>query len=131
MRTIQIRYNSFRVVLDADALGEIPRANFRKLLKLAYRDSRNEATLQELGRILEENAANLAAAHAKAKEEFTVGWKYVNKKSRTKTATEVLQKNNRLQNAVKRTKAKLNSAKSLLKIFNEMEINKNGGSNNQ
>lgn len=131
MRTIQIRYNSFRVVLDADALGEIPREKFRKLLKLAYRDSRNEATLQELGNILKENAANSAAAHTKAKEEFTAGWKYINKRSRAKTAMEIQRENNRLQNAVKRTKAELNSAKSLLKIFNEMEINKNGSSNNQ
>lgn len=46
MRTIQIRYSSFHAVLDADSLGEIPRANFRKLLKLAHRDSRNEAALQ-------------------------------------------------------------------------------------
>lgn len=131
MRTILIRYDSFHVVLDADALGEIPRANFRKLLKLAYRDSRNEATLRELGSILEENAANSAAAHAKAKEAFTVGWKYVNQRSRSKTAMEIQRENNRLQNAVKRTKAELNLAKSLLKIFNEMEIIKNGSSNNQ
>lgn len=131
MRTIQIRYGSFHAVLDADSLGEIPRANFRKLLKLAHRDSRNEAALQELGSILEENMTIAGTAHTKAKEEFSEGWKYVNKKSRTKTAMEIQQENNRLQNAVKRTKAELNLAKSLLKIHNEMETNKNGSSNYQ
>lgn len=123
MRTIRVRYGDFQAVLDADALGELPRVNARKLLKLAYRDCRNAEALQELGKILEENAANAATAHSKAKEQFAAGWKYVVKGSRTKTARDTRQENNRLQNAVKRAKAELNSAKSLLEIFNEMEIN--------
>lgn len=123
MRTIRVRYDDFLAVLDADALGKLPRANVRKLLKLAYHDSRNTAALQELGKILEENVADAVADHTKAKEEFAAGWKYVDKGSRTKTARDTRQENNRLQNAVKRAKADLNSAKSLLGIFNEMEIN--------
>lgn len=131
MRTIEIRYGDFRAVLDADALDTLPRANVKKLLKLARRDYRNESELRKLRSILEENASAAASAHAKAKEAFTAGWKYVNTKSRTKDAVETMQENNRLQNAVKRTKATLNKAKALLQIFNEMEINQNGSSYNQ
>ena len=131
MRTIEIRYGDFRAVLDADALDTLPRANIKKLLKLARRDYRNESELRKLRSILEENVSAAASAHAKAKEAFTAGWKYVNTKSRTKDAVETMQENNRLQNAVKRTKAALNKAKALLQIFNEMEINQNGSSYNQ
>lgn len=131
MRTIEIRYGDFRAVLDADSLDRLPRANVKKLFKLARRDYRNESELRKLRGILEENASAAASAHAKAKEAFATGWKYVNTKSRTKDAVATMQENNRLQNAVKRTKAKLNTAKALLQIFNEMEINKNGSSYNQ
>ena len=131
MRTIEIRYGDFRAVLDADALDALPRANVKKLLKLARRDYRNESELRKLRSILEENASAAASAHAKAKEEFAAGWKYVNTKSLTKDAVETMQENNRLQNAVKRTKATLNKAKALLQILNEMEINQNGSSYNQ
>lgn len=92
MRTVKIRYDDFRAVLNADKLSEIPLKKFRKLIKLAYRDSRNIEALQELGRILEEDVSELTASQAKAK---------------------------------------LNKAKTRLKIINEMEIQKNGSSNNQ
>lgn len=114
---------SFHVALDADALGKMPRANFRKLLKLVRTESRNTTALQELGKTLKENAIKADAAHTKAKAEFAVGWKYVDKHFRSSAANEIRRENNRLQNAVKRTKAELNSAESLLIIFNEMEIN--------
>lgn len=122
MGFIHLRCGSFHAALDTDALARMPRANFRKLLKLARTESRNAAVLQELGKFLKENAENANAAHTKTKTDFAVGWRYVDKHVRSRTASEVRRENNRLQNAVKRTKAELNSAESLLKIFNEMEI---------
>ena len=122
MGAIYLRCGSFHAALDTDALGKMPRANFRKLLKLVHTESRNVTALQELGNILKQKAADANAAHTKAKDEFTAGWRYVDKRSRTKAAIGTMQENNRLQNAVKRTKAELNSAESLLRIFNEMEI---------
>ncbi len=128
MSAIYLRCGSFHVALDSDALEKMPRSNFRKLLKLVRTEIRNTSSLQELGRIMRQKAADANAAHTKAKEEFVAGWKYVDKRSRTKSATETMQENNRLQNAVKRTKAELNAAEALLKIFNEMEIYEYGSS---
>lgn len=66
MRAIQIRYTDFRVVLNADKLNRIPQIKFRKLIKLAFRDIRNVAALQELGSILKENVLELTASQEKA-----------------------------------------------------------------
>lgn len=122
-RVIHLKHGGFHVALDVDSLVHMPRMNFRKLLNLMRFDYHNAAALCELGVFLKENVVNAAAAHQKAKSEFSAGWKYVNKRSRTRIAIEALRENNRLQNAVKRTKADLISAESLLKIYNEMEIN--------
>ncbi len=123
MSAIYLRCGSFHVALDSDALEKMPRANFRKLLKLVRTEIRNTSALQDLGKILRQKVADTNAAHAKAKEDFSAGWRYVDKRSRTKDAIETQRENNRLQNAVKRTKAELNAAEALLNIFNEMEIN--------
>lgn len=119
MGTIYLRHGNFHVVLNADVLGEMPRTNLRKLLRLARTESRNDAALQELGDILQAKVASAVAAHEKSKDERTAGWKYVDKRSRTKAAIAALQENNRLQNSVKRTKADMVSAEAMLKIFNE------------
>lgn len=122
MDGIRIRYDSFQVVLHKDRLRQMPRTNFRKLLKLAFRDPRNQSALKELKTVLIDDAAAADAAHKQAKKEFTDGWKLVRPRSRSKAAVSTRQENNRLHNAVKRTKAELSSAEALLKIYNEMEI---------
>lgn len=126
MDGIRIRYGSFQVVLHRERLGQMPRANFRKLLKLAFRDPRNQAALEDLKAVLIDNAAAADATHKQAKKEFADGWKLVNPRSRSKTTVSIRQENNRLHNAVKRTKVELNSAEALLKIYNEMEEAENG-----
>lgn len=126
MDGIRIRYGSYQVVLKKDHLGQMPRTNFRKLLKLAFRDLRNQYALKELKTALADNVAGADAAHKQAAKEFADGWKLVHPRSRTKAAVAIRQENNRLHNAVKRTKAELNSAETLLKIYNEMEEAENG-----
>ena len=126
MDGIRIRYGSFQVVLRREGLGQMPRANYRKLLKLAFRDPRNRESLKELKTVLIDDVTAADAAHKQAKKEFADGWKLVNPRSRSKAAVSTRQENNRLHNAVKRTKVELNSAEALLKIYKEMEEAENG-----
>lgn len=117
MRSVVIRYDSFHLALDADRLGELPRANIRKILRLARRDYRNEAALQELRQILRENVSEAEAAYAQAKAEYSAGWKWVNKKSRTEASLTTMRQNNRLRDTEKRAKAELIAAKALWEIY--------------
>ena len=121
MTGIHIRYGDFHVVLDPANLRKMPRTNFRKLLKLAFRDPRNSAALEKLKKVLLDEVTGADAAHKQAQKEFTNGWRLVGKSDRSKAAVELRRENNRLHNAVKRTKAELNSAEAFLKIYNEME----------
>lgn len=121
MKPIRIRNGCFQAVLDPDELRKMPRANYRKLLKLAFTDGRNSAALEELKHILADGVADADATLKRSQKEFTSGWRLVSKTDRSKAAAELRRENNRLQNAVKRAKAERNSAEAFLKIYNEME----------
>lgn len=131
MRNLVFRSDHFILAIDADSLGSLPRANIRKILAIARSDSINNAALRQLREILLDNLRKAEQNCKLAQEDFDRNWKYINKRSRTKAALAVLQENDRLHRAVKRTKAELSTATALWKIFIEKETNENGSSNNQ
>ena len=124
MNTIKIRSGDFYAELYPERLGELPRSNFRKILRLMRGAPwENQAALDSLGVYLKDQVRDTKAAWGKASQDYVAGWKLVpNKKSRKKMVVDTLRENRRLKAAVKRAKGAYDTAVALQTIY-EKEIN--------
>lgn len=121
VKAVFIRSGSFKAALDLDKLTELPRRNFRKLLRIAmsaFYVDRDE--LETLKSYLANQVEITKTAWVQASHEYTVGWKVVvNKRARTVEELETLRNNRRLKAEVKRTKKAHEAAVGLKTIFEE------------
>lgn len=122
--TIKVRSGGFYAELYPDRLGELPRANVRKLLRLMRGAQwENQAALDSLGAYLKDQVNTTKAAWEKASQDYVDGWKLVaNKRSRKKAAMDTLRENRRLKTALKRAKGAYDTAVALQTIYDK-EIN--------
>lgn len=111
----------YHVTIDADSLGKMPRNDYRKLLHFARRDSRNDGSLRELRKILQENVEAAEKVLTAAQTDYTENWRYIDRRSRTPESIKTTHRNRALHSAVKRAKADLSTAKVIWEIFNETE----------
>lgn len=111
----------YHVTIDADSLGMLSRNDYRKLLRFARSDPRNEGPLRELRKILQENIAAAENNLLAAQTAYTENWKFVDRRSRTPESAEILRRNGELHRAVKRARVDLSTAKTIWEIFNETE----------
>lgn len=124
MGAIKIRSGDFYAELYLDRLGELPRSNLRKLLRL-MREAQweNQTALDSLDAYLKDQVKTTKAAWEKASQDYTTGWKLVpNKRSRKKEVVAAMRENRRLKIALKRAKGAYDTAVSLQSIFDK-EIN--------
>lgn len=117
---ITVRSGEFRAEISLEHLGELPRTNFRKLLRL-MRDNPDE-NLDDLGRWIRGRPAETKAAWAEASREYQHGWRFAPKRARDENSLRIMRENRRLKTAVKQTKAAYDTAQALKTIF-EKEIN--------
>lgn len=124
VKFIKVRSGDFYAELYLDRLGELPRSNFRKLLRLMRGAPwENQEALDTLGAYLKEQVNATKAGWTKASLEYSNGWKLVkNKRSRKKEVMDTLRENRRLKNALKRAKGAHDTAIALQTIFDK-EIN--------
>jgi hypothetical protein len=121
VKAVFSRSGSFEAALDLDKLTELPRRNFRKLVRLAV-DARweNEADLLYLSAYLDGLRRHSKDAWEQASQEYAAGWKLVpNKRSRDVKSLETLYNNRRLKADVLRTKKAHEAAVGLKTIFDE------------
>lgn len=99
LNIIHIVNGSCEINLDPSLLHEIPFKNWRKLVKLAAADWRNQDTLRELGDWFSFTVQTAKEAWETASREFVNGWK--DPKYHGKSC---VPENRRLTCAVKKTK---------------------------
>lgn len=123
MEPIKVRGGDFYAELYPERLGNLPRSNFRKILRLMRGAQwENQAALDSLGAYLKDQVRATKTAWEKASQDYASGWKLVrNKKSRKKAVMDTLRENRRLKNALKSAKGAYDTAVSLQTIY-EKEI---------
>lgn len=121
---ISVHSGDFYAELYLERLGELPRSNFRKLLRLMRGALwENQTALNDLGAYLKDQVKATKATWEKASQDYVGGWKLVpNKRSRKKDAVDTLRENRRLKAALKRAKGAYDTAVALQTIFDK-EIN--------
>lgn len=121
-RPLYIAVNDFEAQLPLERLHELPRAKYRKLLKIALSDRpRNQYELDRLRAWLADQIEADRTSWQAASQDFVNGWKFVkNRRSRKSEVREILRENDRLKLCVKRSKAMLDARTALLKIYTEI-----------
>lgn len=121
MDTIQIRSGNFYAELYLERLGEMPRSNFRKLLRLMQGAQwENQTALDSLGAYLKGQLKATKTAWEKAGQNYADGWKLVpDKRSRRKDVMDTLQENHRLKTALNRAKGAYDTVVALQTIYDK------------
>lgn len=119
---LRISIDEYVAVILLDKLPELPRQNIRKILKMLY-SPRNyfRADTQYLSPAIDRHVQATKHAWEEASQQYTNGWKLVNKRSRTKESIEILAENRRLKNEVKRAKARYDRWAALQTINDEIK----------
>ena len=103
--TYFIRAGDFRAALLEDRLTELPRQNFRRLLRLARTEPENRSALDAMGADIRRRTAEAETAMDAAAWDYKANWKYVARpRSRRPEIAEITKENRRLQTAVRNAK---------------------------
>ena len=116
--TYFIRAGDFRAALLEDRLTELPRQNFRRLLRLARTEPENRSALDAMGADIRRRTAEAETAMDAAAWDYKANWKYVARpRSRRPEIAEITKENRRLQTAVRNAKGHYANWVSIQTIF--------------
>lgn len=120
MNHLHLKLGDYALTLYLDKLCDLPAGNFRKVLALIRAASPDEAAAAAavLYAYLTSAQDTALAAWKQASRDYAAGWERVtNTRSRRPETIAVLQKNRRLHNAVKRTKALYGRMTAMLNTY--------------
>lgn len=121
--TYLIRAGTFRAALLAERLAEMPRPQFRKLLRLARAFPENQPVLDAMGSDIPARAAEAERAWRAAVQDYRANWKHVaHPRSRKPEIAEIVAENRRLKAAVRKTKSQYDNWVSIQTDFEKERI---------
>ena len=98
--TVTVRFLFFRADIYLDRLEDMPLRNFKKLLRIAAKDTQlNAEAIQRLQEYFERTVPDARTTMQAAAKAYLDGYKEVNSRSRKKAVLAVLKENQRLKAA--------------------------------
>lgn len=105
--TVTVRFLFFRADIYLDRLEDMPLRNFKKLLRIAAKDTQlNAEAIQRLREHFERTVPDARTTMQAAAKAYLDGYKEVNSRSRKKAVLAVLKENQRLKAAFTSTKVR-------------------------
>lgn len=118
---IRIQCGAFRCVVHAEALGGLPKANTRKLLRL-MRQGDNREEILRLGQILRRMERECKTQEMDAQMREKLQWRFIPNRSMRPEHIAIRAKNRSLRENTKLAKAVRERIESLLAVYNEIFI---------
>lgn len=116
--TYFIRVGAFQATLLEDHLTDLPRTQFRKLLRLALTEPENRPALEAMGLDIRARVAGAKTAMDAAARGYQANWKHVaHPRSKKPEIVKIVEENRRLKAAVRETKGRHANWVSIQAIF--------------